>query len=163
MTDAVRRTDRGEWQIIEDHYAALRRFAAVAAPLDLDPDDLLQEALVRVLKRRSLSEIDHPLAYLRSTMLNVAASHSRSMAIRRRALTRLAASDAATPVDYPSDLAQLEALPPTERSALYLAEVEGYRFDEIARMTGCSPAAARKRASRGRKRLRSVLALEDGR
>jgi RNA polymerase sigma factor (sigma-70 family) len=163
MTDATRRTDRDEWQIIDDHYAALRRFAAVAAPFDVDPDDLLQEALVRTLKRRALSDIAHPLPYLRSTMLNLAASHSRSMGSRRRALARMAASDQAPPETYPSDLAELETLPPTERAALYLAEVEGYRFDEIARMTGCSTAAARKRASRGRKRLRIALALEDGR
>jgi RNA polymerase sigma-70 factor (ECF subfamily) len=163
MTDAVRRTEPDEWQIIDDHYAALRRFAAVAAPFDLDPDDLLQEALVRMLKRKGLSEIAQPLPYLRATMLNLASSHNRSMGARRRALTRLAASDAATTTEYPSDLAELETLPPKERAALYLAEVEGYRFHEIARMTGCSTAAARKRASRGRKRLRAALALEDGR
>jgi RNA polymerase sigma-70 factor (ECF subfamily) len=163
MTDAVRRTDPDEWQIIDDHYAALRRFAAVAAPFDLDPDDLLQEALVRMLKRKALSEIARPLPYLRATMLNLAASHNRSMGAQRRALMRLAAADRAPPNEYPSDLAELDALPPKERAALYLAEVEGYRFDEIARMTGCSVAAARKRASRGRRRLRRALALEDGR
>jgi DNA-directed RNA polymerase specialized sigma24 family protein len=43
---------------------------------------------------------------------------------------------------------------------LYLSEVEGYRFEEIARMIGCSPAAARKRASRARRRLRVELATE---
>jgi RNA polymerase sigma factor (sigma-70 family) len=163
MTDAIRRTDPDEWTIIDDHYAGLRRFAAVTAPFDMDPDDLLQEALVRMLKRKSLSEIAQPLPYLRATMLNLAASHSRSMGARRRALARMTGSAQAAPETYPSDLAELESLPPKERAALYLAEVEGYRFEEIARMTGCSTAAARKRASRGRKRLRAALATEDGR
>ncbi len=35
------RTEPDEWQIVDDLYPSLRRFAAVAAPSDLDPDDLL--------------------------------------------------------------------------------------------------------------------------
>ena len=42
------RTEPDEWQIVDDLYPSLRRFAAVAAPSDLDPDDLLQEAMVTV-------------------------------------------------------------------------------------------------------------------
>lgn len=57
---AVQRADLEEWRILDDLYPALRRFAAVAAPADLEPDDLVQEALVKVLKRRSLSDLDHP-------------------------------------------------------------------------------------------------------
>ncbi len=161
MTSAVHRTQPDEWQIVDEMYPALRRFAAVAAPSDLEPDDLLQEALVRVLRRRALSELDNPAAYLRKTIVNLAASHSRSMGARRRALQRLAASDQSTEPTYPSDLAELYALPPKERAALYLAEVEGYRFEEIGRLLGCSETAARKSASRGRKRLRLAMATED--
>jgi DNA-directed RNA polymerase specialized sigma24 family protein len=72
-----------------------------------------------------------------------------------------AANDLENRPSYPSDLAELFALAPKERAALFLAEVEGFRFEEIGRMLGCSEAAARKRASRGRSRLRAVLATED--
>ncbi len=161
MTERLDSTGREEWLIIDELYPALRRFAAVTAPADVDPDDLLQEALVRVLQRRSLSELEHPGAYLRKTMVNIAASHSRRMGVRRRALRRLAASESSTvTTDYPSDLAELYRLPARERAVLYLYEVERYHFKEIARMLGCSEAAAKKGASRARRRLRVELAAE---
>ena len=161
MTEAVQRTDREEWRIVDELYPSLRRFAAVTAPWDMEPDDLLQDALVNVLKRHSLSELDHPAAYLRRTMINLATSHNRRMGSRPRKLPLMAAAaDSAATSNYPSDLAELLRLPPRERAALYLAEVEGYRFDEIARMLDCSEAAARKGASRARKHLKLQLTTE---
>lgn len=162
MTYAVRRTDPGEWGVIDDLYPSLRRFAAVVAPFDLEPDDLLQESLVHVLRRRALSELDEPAAYIRRVMVNLAASHCRQMGARRRALRRTApSSNLQDRPAYPSDLDELSALPPLERAALYLAVVEGYRFQEIGLMLGCSEAAARKSASRARAHLRLALATED--
>jgi hypothetical protein len=54
---AFERTDPAEWAVVDDLYPTLRRFAAVAAPSDLDPDDLLQDAFTRVLQRRALTEL----------------------------------------------------------------------------------------------------------
>ncbi len=161
MVEAVQRTDADEWRIIDELYPSLRRFAAVAAPWDVEPDDLLQEALVKVLSKHPLSDLEHPAAYLRKTMISVAASHSRRMGAQRRALRRLAASeDGPSSPHYPSDLAELCRLPPKQRAVLYLAEVERWHFDEIARMLGCSESDARKSASRARKRLKLELAVE---
>ena len=64
------------------------------------------------------------------------------------------------PPGYPSDLDELLRLPPRERAALYLHEVEGYRFSEIGPMIGCSEGAARKASSRGRKHLGQALGAE---
>lgn len=156
------RTETDEWQIVDHLYPSLRRFAAVAAPSDLDPDDLLQEAMVAVLRARRLSDLDHPAAYLRKTILALAAGHSRRMGRRRFALNRYSASaDAVAAPDYPSDLADLNQLSPRERSALYLHEIEGYRFAEIATMLGCSEAAAKKAGSRARRRLAAALTAEE--
>jgi RNA polymerase sigma-70 factor (ECF subfamily) len=152
--ELLSRTEPEEWQIVSDSYPSLRRFAAVAAPFDLEPDDLLQDALVAVMRKHRLTELDHPVAYLRRTILNAAAAHSRRMVRRRVALRRYAASEAsaATPA-YPSDLTELYRLSPRERAALYLHEVDGYRFSEIASMLGCSETAAKKASSRARRRL----------
>ncbi len=46
-------------------YPKIRRFAAVCASVDDDPDDLVQEALARALHLGSLDRLDDPLAYLR--------------------------------------------------------------------------------------------------
>lgn len=162
MTIATQRIDPDEWRIVDELYPSLRRFAAVTAPADLEPDDLLQEALVRVLRRGPLSRLEHPGAYLRQTMVNLAASHNRRMGRGRRVLARIWGSqDQAPGPEYPSDLAELCRLPPRERAALYLAEVEGYSFKEIGRLIGCTETAARKGASRGRRRLRVALAGEE--
>lgn len=155
------RTEPGEWRIVEDLYQSLRRFAAVVAPTDLEPDDLLQEALVSVLRKHSLSNLDHPAAYLRKAILNEAYSHSRRRGRWRTALAAYAASTTGSnPPGYPSDLDELSRLPPRERAALYLHEVEGYRFSEIGPMIGCSEGAARKASSRGRKHLSQALGAE---
>ena len=143
-------------------YVPLRRFAAVVAPPEVEPDDLLQEALLRVLRRGSLSQLDAPLAYLRRTVLNLAANERRWLARRRRALAATALSAIESePLSYPSDLADLLSLPAPTRAAVYLADIEGYSHAEVARILGCTEATARKRTSRARKRLRTVLAGEE--
>jgi RNA polymerase sigma-70 factor (ECF subfamily) len=147
-------------RVFSDLYASLRRFAAVVAPVEVDPDDLLQEAVERALRHKPLTEFDDPGAYLRRTMLNLASKHRRRFAISRRAMLRFG-TDSATATDaYPSDVSDLLQLPPAERAVLYLSEVEGYRYAEIGRMLGCSESAARKRALRGRRRLYVAVAGE---
>ena len=159
--EPLSRTEPEEWRIVEALYASLRRFAAVVAPADLEPDDLLQEALVSVLRRHSLSDLDHPAAYMRKTILNAALLHNRGRGRWRKAMTTYAASETGfTSPGYPSDLDELLRLPPRERAALYLHEVEGYRFLEIGPMIGCSEGAAKKASSRGRRRLSAALRAE---
>lgn len=142
-------------------YPALRRFAGVVSGPGIDPDDLLQEALVRVVKRGRLAEIEHPAAYLRRTMLNLISSQRSRFRTERDALARSGGTTPASMQDpYPSDLSDLLRLPIETRAVLFLAEVEGFRYDEIAEMLGCSASTARKRASRGRRLLRTHLGLE---
>ena len=61
-------------QLFARLYPSLRRFAAVVAPREIDPDDLLQEATARALRRGPLGRLDHPEAYLRRTMVNLASA-----------------------------------------------------------------------------------------
>ncbi len=119
----------------------------------MDPDDLLQEAIARVLRRHRLTDLDQPGAYLRKTMVNIASNHRRSLARERRALAKLEASVVPESDSYPSDLDALLGLSPRERAVLYLSEVEGYRYAEIGGLLGCSEAAARKRAMNARRHL----------
>lgn len=138
-------------------YPSLRRFAAVVAPLDTEPEDLLHDALVATLRRRPLAALDDPAAYLRRVMVNLAHNQRRRAGVRWKALRLLAASPPEATEHYPSDLSQLNWLSPLQRAVLYLSEVEGYRFAEVAEMVGCSEPAARMSASRARRRLRRVL------
>lgn len=114
---------------------------------------------MRVLSNGSLSEREHPVAYLRRTIVNLAIDEARRREPRRSALRMWTGRQ--TSIDaYPSDIDILQELSPRARAIVYLAEVEGYHYAEIAEMLGCSEASARMGSMRARRRLKSVLAEE---
>lgn len=142
--------------LFEELYPTLRRFAAVVADLDVDPDDLVQDALAATLARHELAELQQPSAYLKRAILNTATSHRRRAARLRGLLPRLV-GETVTVDAYPSDLAVLDELDPSDRAVLYLADVEGLPQTLIAEELGLTAAAVRKRASRARRQLRQTL------
>lgn len=151
--------DDGWFDVLYPH---LHRVACVAAPVDVDPHDLVQDALVNYLQLDDPAAVRSPRAFLTTTIVNLASNHRRSWIRRRSALARLGRSDHSRN-EFPSDLADLFQLPPRERAALYLRHVEGLRYDDVAELVGCTPAAARKAAERGRARLVDRLAEEEKR
>jgi len=125
----------------------------------MDPDDLVQEALVQTLRRHDLSEIEFPLAYLKRAIVN-SVSNGRRRASRFGALRhRLLSTDSAVDA-YPSDLAILDGLSVLDRSVVFLADVEGLPHEVIAAELGITATAVRKRASRARRQLRDLLGVD---
>ena len=153
--------DQGERELIHQLYPALRRIAAVTGPFDVEPDDLVQEALVRTLGKRPLTDLDNPLAYLRRVIVNLASNQRRSAARRRRAMQRLRVDEGQLP-SYPADLEAILDLPPRQRAILYLVEVEGVPYAEAADQLGISTATARQLASRARKKARVAWEVAGG-
>ena len=154
-------TDQDEQRVV-DAYPALRRFAFAVADLDCDPDDLLHEALVRVLDHKPIGEIDDLTAYVRRAITNVASNRRRSLGRRRRAIDRLGAGsgdETSTPA-VPSDLAELMTLDPPNRAALYLFVVEGYSHRQVADVLDITVVAARSRVSKALKLLRTHMIEE---
>ena len=80
----------GDDAVFEHLYPGLRRWAAATGPADVDPDDLIQEAVARTLRHHALCDLDDPGAYLRRAIVNLAANHRRGLARWRSAVTRLA-------------------------------------------------------------------------
>lgn len=140
--------------IFRDLYSGLRRFAAVVGSLDQDPDDLVQEAVARALRRAPLHTLGAPGAYLRRSITNLATDARRSERRRARALALLR-RDVETSVAGSSDLSGLDRLQPIDRALLYLVDAEGHDFRYAASLLGLSDSAARSRASRARQRLRN--------
>lgn len=140
-------------------YPGLRKFAAVVAPLEEDPDDMVQEALVKALELGGLGRIDNPGAYLRRTMTNLASNRRRQLGRGRRARRRLGVQVRQYPV-YPHDLAVLDQLGAVDRAIVYLFDVEGWSASDVAAMVGLSDNAVRVRASRARRELRRTLREE---
>jgi RNA polymerase sigma factor (sigma-70 family) len=148
--------------MLRELYPSLRRFAGVVAAAGVAPDDLVQEAITRVLARGGLQGVDDPSAYLRRTIANLASNERRRAGIARRAHTRHDADAAvAARAEYPSDLDELRRLPARDRALLYLTEVEGAPIAEAAGIVGCSEGAARMAISRARRTLRKLLEDDD--
>lgn len=153
--------DEGERELIRQLYPALRRIAAVAGPVDVEPDDLVQEALVRTLAKRQLTELTNPIAYLRRTIVNLASNQRRRATRRRRAMERLGGDEHQLP-SYPAHVEAILDLPPRQRAILYLVEVEGVPYAEAADQLGISTVSARQLASRARKKARTALEAAGG-
>lgn len=155
------RVEAGDAEFIESSYAELRRFAAVVAPWDMDPDVVLHSTLVRVLGKRRLGSLEDPLAYVRRSIVNHINSELRKRGTRRSVFQRLGGSDVEAD-HYPSDLADLQRLSPVDRAILFLHDVEGFTFDEVAEFVGMNAGRVRMRASRAKSRLRDLLTEETG-
>jgi RNA polymerase sigma factor (sigma-70 family) len=137
-------------------YPGLRRFAAVVGDADVDPDDLVQEALAGYLRRfEGTDGADQPVAYLRTMIRGLASNHRRNAGRRRRASIEAPSAH----VDaYPSDVRGLLALAsPDDRALLLLVDVEGEAIGTVAAALGISTVAARARLSRVRRRLRTEI------
>lgn len=60
----------------------------MAGSVDVEPDVLVQEALVRTMRKGPISDLDNPLAFLRNTIVNLASNQRRSLGRKRKALGR---------------------------------------------------------------------------
>jgi RNA polymerase sigma-70 factor (ECF subfamily) len=143
--------------LFETIYPALYRLASVVSPPECDPDDLIQDVTARALRRGPLAELANPTAYLCRSIINLAANERRRLGRLRHALTRLEPGGRRSHPEYPSDIAELMSLSPMNRAVLWLADIEGRSFDEIATMLDCSAQAARTRAARARRQVRRLI------
>jgi RNA polymerase sigma factor (sigma-70 family) len=155
---ATSHLDQTETRLIAHLYPQLRSFASVVAPAGEDPNDLVQEALLRTLRAGPLSRLDYPKAYLRTTIYHLAVSARRHWAAEQNALVQVVPN--VEPPEDPWQVEELLRLPPKARAVLYLQVIEGLPFDEIGGLLGCTAASARKTASRAKHRLRRLLTEE---
>jgi RNA polymerase sigma-70 factor (ECF subfamily) len=153
------------------HLAALYNFAvAVAGPADAE--DLVQTTCVRALEHfESYQPGTNIRAWLFTILRNESVSRQRHR--HRRALTELLGDE--EPGDVEDETADLEvalmdqrwaaeiqaallALPEAHRLPVYLKDVEGFSYREIAEIAGCPLGTVMSRLARGRAALRRALA-----
>lgn len=133
-------------------YPDLRRFASAISSADIDPDDLVQEALARTLARHDLTALADPARYLRVALFRLAANERRRLGRFRSAVERLGRAEVLLP-SYPSDLDDLRHLSPSDRALVFLTVVEGVAIGDAADLLGMSAVAARMRKHRALQRL----------
>ena len=129
------------------HGGALRLYAAQFGG---DADDLVQEAMIRLLAARTPP--DHPGAWLFRVVRNLAISRQRSDRARRR---REHAAGTDRPGWFVSDNGRAEqadraadalgALPDDQREVVVARLWGELTFRQIGRLVGCSASAAHRR------------------
>ena len=133
-----------------------------------ESEDLVQECLVTVAKRwPRVRSMEHPRAYARRVLLNLALDGSTRRSRRRRELERADTIDEGlderstgelTAVDVRSELvAALATLPPRQRAVLVLRYFEDLSESETAAALQCSVGTVKSTASRALARLQSTL------
>jgi RNA polymerase sigma-70 factor (ECF subfamily) len=166
----VARAQAGDLEAFEVLYRAnLGRVYALCYRMAGDAslaEELAQDVFVRAWQRlgsfrgeSAFSSWLHPLT------VNVALSERRS---RRRRTSRVMSTDDPAAFERPEspktgpeaavDIDRaLETLPPGARSVFVLHDVEGYKHEEIAKMTGVATGTSKAQLHRARRLLREAL------
>ncbi len=146
------------------HVTALRRYALLLIGEPTEADDLVQEALTRVLVHtRAWKPVRDLRAYLFTTLHNVFVDgHRRRRMLRDDIPVDSLAGRLATP---PSQMDRLELrdlakalgkLPTEQRQVVLLIGLEGMSYRDAARVLGVPIGTVMSRLSRGREALRHL-------
>ena len=154
----MRTSDR---EIYEKHAADLIRYATVLVGPDQAPD-IVSTVVLRVLKRRSLGDLDDPKAYLFRSVMNECRSWGRRRKTSRIALGRFFEREASEPLDstVADRVSAAEAvwrLPPRHRSAAYLVYWLDLPISEAAQILGVSTGTVKRYVHEVRERIREEL------
>jgi RNA polymerase sigma-70 factor (ECF subfamily) len=148
------------------HYGAIIALAYALSGNRWAAEDFAQEAFVAAHRRwDAVSRYDHPEAFVRRVVANVAVSHARRITAEGRAIARLALS-------RQPRLGQLEsgdddfwravrALPRRQAQVVALYFLEDRSTDDIAHILSCSPATVRVHLHRGLTTLAQRLSLKE--
>jgi RNA polymerase sigma-70 factor (sigma-E family) len=131
-------------------------------------EDLVQETFIRIARRWDrVRAMDHPVAYARRVLVNLAVTEAERRSRQRAELTpqpswaESADQAAARALSEIEDLAEfrwaLAKLPPRERAVLVLRYWADLPTAEVATILGCSTGTVKSSASRGAARLARVL------
>ena len=134
-----------------------------------EAEDLVQETLLRVAGRwHRVRRMEHPVAYARRILVNLALSGAARRSRRRRELSGEAPLDRgyepepSGAIDTQDELMRaLAALPPRQRTALVLRYFLDLPEAEVAAAMKCSLGTVKSTASRGLARLEQTLRTTD--
>ncbi len=145
-----------------------------------DAADGLQDGMIAAYRRAGSFRGDAAVTtWLHRVVVNACLDRLRAMKVRRadplpedleevgnRGSLATSTTDAADPADLAvvderrrTVLAALDQLPPDQKAALILVDMEGYPVAEVAAMLDCAVGTVKSRCSRGRARLAVLLDL----
>jgi RNA polymerase sigma-70 factor (ECF subfamily) len=156
--------------VFEEERPRLRAVAVRMLGSPDDADDVLQEAWLR-WSAAEQGDVEKPAAWLTTVVSRICLDRLRARGRRDETDLEHAAPLPATTPDpaEESELAEsvdaallvvLDLLSPAERLSFVLHDLFGVPFEDIASITGRTPAAVRQLASRGRRRVQDPSAAE---
>lgn len=164
--DRAAAVDLDQWMV--EHVDGLLRFAHLQCGSATTAQDLVQDVLVELIRRRDRLPVSEDLlpAYARRAIVNRINSVWRRRLVRRNHDARLVreasqepgsgreeSAEVADRVDLQRALAEL---PGRQRAALVLRFYEGYSHREVASALGCREATARSLVHRALAQLRAT-------
>jgi RNA polymerase sigma-70 factor (sigma-E family) len=170
-TDVTTESRRREFEqfVAESSDPLLRTAYLIVWDLS-EAEDLVQECLLTVARRwPRVRRMQHPRAYARRVLVNLALDGRRRRARRRQELeappsawARRSDEDGAIAgVEARRDLVDaLATLPPRQRAVLVLRYFEDLTEAQVASVLGCSVGTVKSTASRGLARLQASMAPE---
>jgi RNA polymerase sigma-70 factor (ECF subfamily) len=168
-TDVVRRAQAGDLPAFEQlHRENVRRVYALCFRLCGEAslaEELSQDVFVRAWQKLGSFRGESAFSsWLYTLTLNVALSERRS---RRRRTSRIVATEDPTVFEKPGNTRRpevgldieraMDVLPPGARTVFVLHDIEGYRHQEIALLTGVATGTSKAQLHRARRLLREVL------
>ncbi|WP_433314091.1 SigE family RNA polymerase sigma factor [Micromonospora sp. CA-269861] len=149
-------------EFVEARYMDLLRVAYHLTGSTQDAEDLVQAALVKVMRR--WRRVDDPMAYLRRVMINQHISmwrrHRMHEVVTAFFPERPTRDMTETVTERRALYEAMRALTPRTRAVIVLRYVVDLPEAEVAAALGCSVGSVKSRASRGLARLRLALAPE---
>ncbi len=152
---------------LAEHLPRLRRYARALTGERFAADDLVQDTLERALSRWSLFKRGSKLdAWLLAIMHNIFINQVRADKARPQTVAiddapipaaRAAAGDTLAVRDLERALTQL---PEEQRAAVLLVSLEELSYEEAGKVLGVPVGTVMSRLSRGRERLRALMAGE---
>ncbi|MDX3385367.1 SigE family RNA polymerase sigma factor [Streptomyces niveiscabiei] len=153
-------------EFFERHYAELARLAHLLTGESDAADDLAADALVALWQRWDrLRQADHPLAYARGVVANLARARIRSTVRERRRITlfwsrspekpeKVEGPDAAAVLDVRAALARL---PFRKRACVVLRHALDLSEKDTAAALGISVGTVKSQTSKGMAELKKLL------
>ena len=154
--------------LLDVHVPSLRRYAFALTRDHASADDLVQDCLERAVSRWRLRRHDGDLkAWLLTILRNRFISLYRQGRTRGASVSLDAAGHVPSGLPHPDAmhairdiLAALDQLPEEQKSALLLVGVEDLSYEDAAKVMGVPQGTIMSRLSRGRERLRMLLATD---
>lgn len=158
----MRRDEREFEQFVRERYEQLLRYAVMLTGRQVDAEEVVQEALLRCLRRWRRIRPEHEMAYARKTVLRefLRAAGRRHEVVDEELDAGVADDFAAEAVERDRVLAVLRRLPARQRAAVVLRFLMDLSEAQVAQELGCSVGTVKSLTSRGLARVRQLWTVE---